>query len=1046
MAETDSWHEVLLKELAEEYLDRLRRGERPPIAEYAQRHPELAERINEIFPTLGLVELFKPDSGEVTGDRLAEPVVTAAGLPRERLGEFRILREVARGGMGVVYEAEQESLGRHVALKVLSGSRLADPKLVARFEREAKAAARLHHTNIVPVFEVGREGNVWFYVMQFIQGQGLDLVINELRRFRDASRPGQGAQDRARPAAGFGISGAPRVPSSQARQVELVARSLVSGRFASENPDSGATDPPSNPSSSPVSAATDVLIESIEADVTNDNGAAGAEPADGIADGSSARSPMLPGGAQLSTVESGYRPYQLSVARIGQQASQALAYAHSRGIIHRDIKPANLLLDTAGVVWLTDFGLVKDHSGGLTEPGAVVGTLRYMAPERFQGQADARADIYALGLTLYELLALQPAFAAHDRLQVIDQIKNQDPKRLRDFDARIPRDLETIVMKAIDKEPARRYQTAAELADDLRRFTDDQPILARKSTTLERIVRWHRRNRMVAALLSTLLVVLSSGLIGMTWLYRRAENERQRAEVNFRDAQTAVDDYLTKVSQKLLDVPGLQPLRKELLETALKYYQNFIVQHAHDPLLRSDLANTYERVGTINDLIGARPDALEAHQRAIDIRAALAREYPKRFRLQQDFSKSYDQIGVLLRVMGRMDEADQAHRRSTAILELLIAAHPDVFSLQQDLARSYNNLGLLQKTIGRTAEAERSYRRAIEIIEPWISRDLPEFADSWQSLAKSYTNLGSLRGMTGNMVEARQWFQKAIPVFESLTQAYPNDTSFRQDLAKTHNNIGVLQSMTGEVKGTERSYRQAIEIQERLVQEHPSVIEFQEDLAKTCTDLGILLAPTDRPEAARWYQHAIDIQEPLVRAHPQVVSFEQDLARSYSVLGMLQTESGLKTVAMASLERAITIQRRLVRDHPKISENAHDLSSSAINMGKLRTALGRPADALRDWQDAARLIESLPDAGPYDLYNLAIAYALSSTVIDWTQAQLKPKRETSSGELLDKAMEALRRSVSAGWSDARQMETDDDLKPLRLRQEFQKLVKTIQKN
>jgi tetratricopeptide (TPR) repeat protein len=251
--------------------------------------------------------------------------------------------------------------------------------------------------------------------------------------------------------------------------------------------------------------------------------------------------------------------------------------------------------------------------------------------------------------------------------------------------------------------------------------------------------------------------------------------------------------------------------------------------------------------------------------------------------------------------------------------------------------------------------------------------------------------------------------------------------------------------MTGDVKGTERSYRQAIEIQERLFQEHSSVVEFQEDLAKTCTDLGMLLAPIDKPEAARWYQRAIDIQEPLVRTHPQVVPFQQDLARSYSVLGMLQTESGLTSVAMPSLERAITIQRRLVRDHPKVPENGPDLSSTDINMGKLHKKLGQPAEALKDWQDAVRLIESFPEPGPYDLYNLASAYALSSTVIDWAKARSQPERETLSGQLLDKAMEALRRSVAAGWSDAQQMEADDDLKPLRSRVEFQKVVKSIQK-
>ena len=190
---------------------------------------------------------------------------------------------------------------------------------------------------------------------------------------------------------------------------------------------------------------------------------------------------MLPGGTPVSSVEpSGRRqPFFRSVAQIGRQAAQGLAYAHARGIVHRDIKPSNLLLDIAGIVWITDFGLAKAGDDGLTATGDILGTLRYMAPERFRGEGDGRADIYALGLTLYELLTLRPAFDSSDRLKLIDQIQTEEPARPRSLDHRIPRDLETIVLKAIDKEPGRRYASADAMAEDLRRFLDDEAILAR---------------------------------------------------------------------------------------------------------------------------------------------------------------------------------------------------------------------------------------------------------------------------------------------------------------------------------------------------------------------------------------------------------------------------------------------------------------------------------------------------------------------------------------------------------------------------------------
>jgi serine/threonine protein kinase len=196
------------------------------------------------------------------------------------------------------------------------------------------------------------------------------------------------------------------------------------------------------------------------------------------------------------------------VALIGRQVAQGLAHAHARGIIHRDIKPSNLLLDTTGIVWITDFGLAKAEDDGLTVTGDILGTLRYMAPERFRSGGDARADVYALGLTLYELLTLRPAFDSSDRLKLIEQIKAEEPARPRSIDSRIPRDLETIVLKALEKDPGRRYSTARAMAEDLRRFLADEPILARRASAAERYWRWARRNPLIASLGGVLTGVL----------------------------------------------------------------------------------------------------------------------------------------------------------------------------------------------------------------------------------------------------------------------------------------------------------------------------------------------------------------------------------------------------------------------------------------------------------------------------------------------------------------------------------------------------------
>src|SRR4051812_4261281 len=361
--------------LAEEFAELCRRGEAPSIAEYETRHPEHAERIRRLLPTVAMVEQLK------RGARARREAEADRPLP-ERLGEFRVVRELGRGGMGVVYEAVQESLGRHVALKVVHHVHL-DARRLQRFRREAQAVAQLHHTNIVPIFGVGEHEGLPYYAMQYIRGHGLDVFLQGWRDDRSSRH-----DDRAR-----------------------------------------------------------------------------------------------------------------FVAGLGKQAAEALQYAHEQGILPRDIKPANLLVDEHGALWITDFGLAKlvGHED-LTASGDVVGTLRYLAPEALRGETGPRSDVYSLGLTLYELLTLTPPFGELSASELLRRVSEGQPTRPRKLTPDLPRDLETIVLKAIAREPGHRYPTAGALADDLRRYLEDRPIRARRAGPLERAWRGSRRNRATAAL------------------------------------------------------------------------------------------------------------------------------------------------------------------------------------------------------------------------------------------------------------------------------------------------------------------------------------------------------------------------------------------------------------------------------------------------------------------------------------------------------------------------------------------------------------------
>jgi WD40 repeat protein/tRNA A-37 threonylcarbamoyl transferase component Bud32 len=433
--------------LAEDFLERYRRGDRPSISEYVRNHPDLAARIQNVFAALVVME----QAGRPEGEPTTEFAAAGAGFPR-RLGDYCLVREVGRGGMGIVYEAAQEALGRRVALKVLPPEFAADPVCLKRFQREARAAARLHHTNIVPVHDVGEDEGLHYYAMQFIDGRSLDKVLTEVRRLW------------------HGIPNEPRTPGT-------VSGSDISG-------------PPGS-------------------------------------------------------------PFYRAVARLGLQVAEALAYAHEQGVIHRDVKPSNILVDAAGSAWVTDFGLAKEEGEGLTRTGDVVGTLRYLPPERFSGGSDARGDVYGLGLTMYELLVGRPAFDESDRGRLIKRVLHDEPQRPRRWDRRVPRDLETIVLTASAKDPGRRYATASALAEDLRRYLADRPIRARRHSWLEQAWRWARRNPGWAAMglaVTTLLLVIA---VGGALLNVRLRSALDRATGAERDKTAKLWDSLVDRARAL---------------------------------------------------------------------------------------------------------------------------------------------------------------------------------------------------------------------------------------------------------------------------------------------------------------------------------------------------------------------------------------------------------------------------------------------------------------------------------------------------------------
>lgn len=648
--------------LAEEFAERCRNGESHSIDEFVARYPNHADKIRKLLPTVALMEQLKRG---VLRERAGDP--DARPTP-ERLGEFRVLRELGHGGMGVVYEAVQESLGRHVALKVIHNVHL-NPKRLQRFQREAQAVAQLHHTNIVPIFGVGDHEGLPYYVMQYIKGNGLDELVETWRH--DGSF------------------------ADQARW-----------RF---------------------------------------------------------------------------------VARVGAQAADALEYAHSQGVLHRDVKPANLLLDEHGTIWITDFGLAKlTGHDDLTASGDVVGTLRFLAPEALKGETDARSDVYSLGLTLYELLTLNAPFGDLSPSELLRHVNEEQPIRPRKLAPALPRDLETIVLKAIAREPDHRYPNAGALAADLNRFLEDRPIHARRATIFERLWRWGRRNRLAAAM--TLIAgaaVLAAMVIGWAG-YVITARALSRADQNVALSLDVLGELFDQLASRdpiptpplgefggppprdrgrgefhrppgppdpppgfdlrpggpphppgagigpppIDGRPGsprqrIQESDTTLLESILHFYDKFARQNATapNPGLEGEAAWAYRKVGALYARLGRDADAEDAYSRAISMFETLARRHPNNDEFREKLVQTFDMADPQSAPPESLERLENWLQRARTLIDELVREDPDEPEYAALRSRIHVKLGATLKRLNRLDLADATYREAIDFERENLERN-----------------------------------------------------------------------------------------------------------------------------------------------------------------------------------------------------------------------------------------------------------------------------------------------------------------------------------
>ena len=545
------------------------------------------------------------------------------------LGDFELIAELGHGGMGAVFRARQISLDREVALKVLPGYARRGRMAIHRFLTEARAAARLHHTNIVPVYAQGETGGVFYYAMELVPRGSLAAAI------RTRSR-------------------------------------IIS------------------PSDLTLAPSTDTPGTNRPVSLHESSGTIAPEVA-----------PLPRPAGVVTGLRRGPNDYR-HIARLAAEVAEGLQHAHDVGVVHRDIKPHNLLIGADDRLHITDFGLARLSDGeGLTITGEVMGTPSYLSPEQIDsryGPIDHRTDIYSLGATLYELLTLQTPFAGETREQVLNQIKTQDPKAPRRLDSRIPKDLQTICLKALEKEPDRRYSTAGAMAEDLRRFADGRPILSRPVGPLVRAAKWSRRHKAATTAIGALflVVVLGAGLLASlaSARARRADRlldktyERQVYVDLRRDAQSV---EAIKQATSLGGAPG----RIALLEGLMAMPS-----------------------GRWDDVIDALSRARELDPSSPDAAYALAVAY--------DRSHQEDLADVTLR------EADALHNRSAAAWFFRgLALHYDH---PQEAIDSYRQARTLRAADGEiflqaTYQLARAYNQRM-----YATRSLDDFASATAAL------------------------------------------------------------------------------------------------------------------------------------------------------------------------------------------------------------------------------------------------------------------------------------------------------------------------
>ena len=732
--------------------------------------------------------------------------------------------------------------------------------------------------------------------------------------------------------------------------------------------------------------------------------------------------------------------YFRAVAQLGVQAAEALHHAHEYGVVHRDIKPSNLLVDCHGKLWITDFGLARVQSSpGVTVTGDVVGTLRYMSPEQAAGQSalvDTRTDIYGLGATLHELLTLRAAFPGEDRRQVLRAIEAEEPAAPRSLNAEIPVDLETIVLQAMAKLRDARYGTALALAEDLNRFLEGKPTLARRPTLVDRTAKWFRRHRLVAAGAALVLVLLTAISLTAALLLAREKAEKEAALVqseqhlaqsqrHFEQARQVVDRFGIQLADQLQGTPGTERLRQQLLMETLNYYQWFLDQVGADAQLEDQLAMTHLKAGVVTAKLGANKKAIDEYRTAQELLEKLIADKPDDPELQSQLALSRNNVALLLAEEGQTEEAMAEYDKAISAQQHLVATHPDDESFASHLAESHVNRGTLLGQLGQTDAAVQSLAHAVTILhEASAAPDNPQQA---RNLAIAYNNLSFIQRPL-DAGQAERSALRAVEILEPFAEAADASEDCRADLALCYCNLAAIQGEDGRTDEAIRSYQRAVALRESLVRKSPGIVRYRSELAASLNNLALLkIRAGDIAAAAEAFRYANRLFAALLADYPEQPAYASGWAALLNNQALALANIERYDDAIEAYRQAVAVQEKVVAELGHSPALRLALSRMYYNYSQALQAVGRFDEAA----DVAGNRRQLWQGNGERLFGVAVELA---QILDNMPAEIP-----SVASVRSTVVATLREALAAGYEPRTALADDPRLEALVGQPEFDAL-------